>query len=957
MNRITPSEVEEATQGRYEVLSLIGEGGMGAVFLGRHRELGSRVAIKILPPDVRFSPDRLARFRREASLSAQMSHPNLVPTIECSVEGELAYLVMPYVDGVPLDTHLEQQGHMSYDEVKELIRQVGGALTFAHNRGIIHRDIKPANILFEKDTGRWLVTDFGVAHVATETSALTHSGASIGTPAYMAPEQLGGAAEVDARADLYSLAAVAVEALTGGRPQAMAGVNEIAEAISHTRPGLPPGAAQALAAPFAVARDERPPSVKDWIATLEGQKRRTPAWMIAGGAVAALLVTWVGWAAFSGGDTAVGDGTPTVAVLPFSVTGANPGVDLDSLLPHAFTWQLQTLPGHTVLHPADVRSQLTRRFGAGPFTVDSLLKMALEVRADQALIGEVTTQDDVVTLRVQVFDIARQRIIAGADTLGPADSLHALVSGLVIEAFATRLAQEQTGAPSPSLPKGVPAIGAFFDGDRSLRRADYRRAITQFDRVIELDSSYAPAYWKRMLATVLDGQPSKAGPAVRSALDQALRVRSGLDAVTARILTAYETLLVSGDIYDTEHQLLEVVDAHPDAIDAWFLLGFLRGWFGPLLGSNLGEARGAFQQAVSRDPTFAAASAYLAQIALFEDDTDNLRHYMDQYLAVDSVSEWAELVRMGDTLIFHRDQAARVLGSFPERSDRILEYLSLGAAAMTQPGGTRPFAIDAIEELARRAATTDELVTTFRMRLAVHLGARQMRRARAVVAEGRLRGVPPSEIDRWIVLPVATELGSELRLGDAAEAARRLTSAEDEPFVSAWLAARWARRTGVDPEQFDARIRELQANGPRSPMEQSLLDDLSALDALAAGDTAEAMEIWQTGLRRLSVTEVMFGLVASLWPIRLDRARMALASGRWEEAATVGETFRLVAGFVDQVAWVPALSVVAEAALAEADTTRARDAYAELYRVLNLADDEGLAIRDSIGDLVRSWER
>jgi hypothetical protein len=98
-------------------------------------------------------------------------------------------------------------------------------------------------------------------------------------------------------------------------------------------------------------------------------------------------------------------------------------------------------------------------------------------------------------------------------------------------------------------------------------------------------------------------------------------------------------------------------------------------------------------------------------------------------------------------------------------------------------------------------------------------------------------------------------------------------------------------------------------------------------------------------------------LVASLWPLRLDRARFALASGRWEEAATGGETFRLVAGFVDQVAWVPALSVVAQAALAEADTTRARDAYGELYRVLNLADDEGLAIRDSIGDLVRSWER
>ncbi len=446
MNRITPSEVEKATKGRYEVLSLIGEGGMGAVFLARHRELGSRVAIKILPPDVRFSPDRLARFRREASLSAQMSHPNLVPTIECSVEGELAYLVMPYVDGVPLDTHLEHEGTMSLEDVRDLVRQIGGALTFAHNRGIIHRDIKPANILFEKDTKRWLVTDFGVAHVSTDTATLTRSGASIGTPAYMAPEQLGGAAEVDARADLYSLAAVAVEALTGGRPQAMAGVGEIAEAISQARPEVPHSLAQALAAPFAVAREERPKSVEEWLATLEQRKRRTPAWRVAVGAVAALLVTWVGWTAFRGRDTPVGDSVPVVAVLPFAVSGTSPGINLDSLLPHAFTWQLQTLPGHSVLHPADVRSQITRRFGGGPFTKDSLLRIAPALRADQALIGEVTAGDGTVNMRVEVFDVARQRIIGGADTLGPVDSLHAMVSGLVIDACAGPI----TDAPSHS---------------------------------------------------------------------------------------------------------------------------------------------------------------------------------------------------------------------------------------------------------------------------------------------------------------------------------------------------------------------------------------------------------------------------------------------------------------------------------------------------------------------------
>jgi hypothetical protein len=181
--------------------------------------------------------------------------------------------------------------------------------------------------------------------------------------------------------------------------------------------------------------------------------------------------------------------------------------------------------------------------------------------------------------------------------------------------------------------------------------------------------------------------------------------------------------------------------------------------------------------------------------------------------------------------------------------------------------------------------------------------------------------------------------------------------ADDEPVVSAWLAARWARLNGADREPFDARVRDLESDDDQSHMEESLWSDLRALDALAAGDTTQALEIWETGLQRASVTEVMFGFAASLWPLRLERARTALTSGRWDEAVAAAESFRLVGGFVDQVAWVQALSVLAEAALARADTAGAGDAYGELYRVLNLADDEGLAIRDSIGALVRSWER
>ena len=954
MTDITPSEVEEATQGRYEVLSLLAEGGMGAVFLARHKELGSRVAIKILPPDVRFSPSRLARFRREASLSAQMSHPHLVPTIECSVEGDLAYLVMPYVDGVPLDAYLEQSGPMSYDELKKLITQIGSALTFAHNRGIVHRDIKPANILFEKDTERWLLTDFGVAHVTTEASALTQSGASLGTPAYMAPEQLGGAADVDGRADLYSLAAVAVEALTGSRPQPMAGVTEIADAVAHALPELPPGIARTLTAPLAVARDQRPDTIEDWLNGLDHRERSKPLMVGAGGA-AALLLGWAAFALFSGGGGAApADSKPMLVVLPFAVSGADAGIDLDSVLPQAFTWQLQTLPDYRIIQPSAVRSPpIVRRFGKGPYGPDTLVAVAEAVRADQALMGTVDMSDGTLTIRVQVYDVTDHEIIAGATAVGPPDSLHALVSQLVIDAFASRLARQLTGW-RPSLPRGLPAVTAYFEGDRAFRRGAYAQAIERFDRVIQIDSSYAPAYLKRMLALVLEVEPTRTGPALRSALDAAIRYRSTLDPVSARLLEGYEILLTQGDIHRTEQVFQQVVDEHPDAVDVWFSLGLLRLKFASLMGSTIPAARGAFQQAVTRDPSFAAAIAQLAIIAVLEDDDATAQRYMADYLALDSTSSTAEFVRVADTLLYRQEHAARILASFPSRSSRVLENIAIPAGELRQLGnGTRPFATAAIEALMNRAATPEELTITFRMRMSVHLGSGRIAQARELIREGPRRGVPRDEIDRWIVLSAATGLEEPLAPNETALAASRLVRADDEPFVSAWVAARWARLAGVDKTIYERRLADLAASDIElTPIEQSLLDDLEALDYLAAGDTAQAIASWRSATLRFAIDGVTFGLVNSLWPLRLALGRAALATGDAALALEEAGTFGRMAGFVDQAAWLPAMTLQAEAGLAMGDVNLAINAYADMHRILGFAGEERAAQRDSIARLI-----
>jgi serine/threonine-protein kinase len=191
---------------------------MGAVYLGRNRELGSPVAVKVLPLAGGETESGLARFKREARLAANLSHPNIVPVFDFDIRQGMAYLVMPFVVGETLAQVLERQGGFSVPELQELLEQVGAALAFAHRQGVVHRDIKPANLMREDATNRWLVTDFGIARMARpDAGEQTETGVALGTPAYMAPEQWTGSRDVDGRADLYSLARVACEALIGKR--------------------------------------------------------------------------------------------------------------------------------------------------------------------------------------------------------------------------------------------------------------------------------------------------------------------------------------------------------------------------------------------------------------------------------------------------------------------------------------------------------------------------------------------------------------------------------------------------------------------------------------------------------------------------------------------------------------------------------------------------------------------
>jgi serine/threonine protein kinase/tetratricopeptide (TPR) repeat protein len=958
METVTTAALEAATDGRYEIGSLIGRGGMGMVFLARHRELGSRVAIKVLTPEIAQNPDLLARFKREAALAARLSHPNIVPVFEFDVRDGLAYLVMPYVDGVTLEALLRERGKLEQEEVLKLIREVGSAVGFAHARGIVHRDIKPANLLLESETGRWLVADFGIAHVASaEETGLTQSGAAIGTPAYMAPEQLGSAAEVDGRADLYALAAVAFEALGGQRATPQQGAAHLAKELHALRSDLTTTMTRVLTAPLAFARDDRPATVESWLDLLgHGRPGMGRAILVGIAAVAVLAVGgWLAVRSTPGASTT----QRAVAVFPFLVSGEAGGINLDSILPEAFVWQLQTLPGQQVFPAPSVRTAVVSRYGDRQLPRDTLLGLAADLRATHALMGQATVTPSALSIRAEVYDVRNQRLVSGAETSGPPDSLHALVSSLVVETFAVSVARERSGAPAPSLPAGLPAISAYFQGDRAFRRGAYPQAIEFFDRVIELDSTYAPAHFKRMLATILWVRPTRTAGQIRAALDASQRYRARLDPVSRRMLEGYEILLQEGDIHAAQEAYRRIVDEHADAVDAWFLLGLLQFRFASPLGASISVAKLSFRQAVNRDPTFAAAIGQLAQIAILEDDQTAAQRYMAQYLNLDSTSTWADLVRVADTLLYRPLQAPGVLATFPSRPTPVLENLALLAGELRSPPGGRPTGLSALDALFNRAAPGDERAMAFRMRLAAYLGTGQLEQARQFLSDGGRLGVPEHELDRWTLLSAITSIGS---LGSAqserAAASRLLRDTTSRSTVSRWLATRWYRQNSPNEAgTAEEGFREALNETPSSPLALSLADDLEAADLLAAGDTSGALARWRSATDRYSIEDVLFGFVSSLWPLRLMRARVALAAGSYEESLTATGTFGRMAGFTDQVGWGDALLHQATAALATADTALALNSYGDLLRILSDAEGTAAALRDSIAGVAEALGR
>src|SRR5439155_18172302 len=232
----------------FRVVSLIGEGAMGAVYLAEETSSGHQVALKVLAPELARDERFRQRFLRESQLAAGLHHPNVVPTIGSGEDGGILYLAMAYVEGSDLRESLKRDGRLEPERALNLLAQVAAALDAAHTAGLVHRDVKPGNILLARDgeKDRAYVCDFGLARHVSSVSSLTGERGFVGTIDYVPPEQIEGG-RIDRRADVYSLGCVLFECLAGERPferdselsVVFAHLNEPPPRLSEVRPELP----------------------------------------------------------------------------------------------------------------------------------------------------------------------------------------------------------------------------------------------------------------------------------------------------------------------------------------------------------------------------------------------------------------------------------------------------------------------------------------------------------------------------------------------------------------------------------------------------------------------------------------------------------------------------------------------------------------------------------------------
>ena len=712
--------VQTALGSAYTLERELGGGGMSRVFVARDEALGRDVVVKVLAPELAEGLSE-ERFTREIRLAAGLQEPHIVPVHAAGVTADgLPWYTMPYVEGESLRARLER-GPMPLADACKFLDDVARALAYAHARGIVHRDIKPENVLLSSGTA--VVTDFGIAKALqlSKTRAadegLTRFGTSLGTPAYMAPEQAAGDPATDHRADVYAWGVMAYELLAGRHPfahrltpQALmaAHMSEVPAPLGRVARGVPPRLAELVALCLEKDPARRPASASELLAALESAGARTSSvasrrTMVAAGAAAVVLVVAAGsmWRTRQA-SVAVDSGPTMLAVLPFEHQGPSEEAVFADGLTDAVTAKLGALPGLAVI---DRRSAAQYRGTTKPakqigaelgvrFLLGGIVRWAKDAsgawraQVTPTLVdtrtgmtrwtGEpsvVTPTDPFTAQGAIAADVARTLEIA----LRPADQ--------------ARLERHMTDDPRAfaAYERGI----ALLDGIMrvGLSADEPRRAAAEFEQAVTLDSAFADAWGAlaeaRYFVAITSTGDRAASARLRETITRGLAHAPGQPRLLMTL--AALRLYVDRDTTGVDSLIGRIIAAAPN--NAGLLAG----------ASQLLAYRGRYdssfalgRRAARLDPRSAVTLLMVGSTAMDMRRWDAAVHDADALIALDSADQRGWMVRAmieryrGDTVALQR-VLDRALARLPQPTNQVLSMMPYAGAAY----GTRYIALSA----------------------------------------------------------------------------------------------------------------------------------------------------------------------------------------------------------------------------------------------------------------------
>ena len=679
-----------ALVGPYRVGEPLGAGGMGTVVRAFDERLQRPVALKFL----RSAPDADARERllREARTVAALDHPHICAVHAVEVDGERPFLVLGLYEGDTLRGRL-QRGPLALADALAVAEQTADALAAAHAAGVVHRDLKPANVLLvgapegDDETGRApgvhvRLLDFGIARRA-QAASRTQTGAVMGTPGYMAPEQVRCETAGPA-ADLWALGALLHEMLTGTRPFAAETAAAEIYNVIEGRPatlrgpaGIPPGVAALTEWLLDKHPDRRPASaaeVRDMLRSLAaGGSGATRTWwarqswrMRALTALAAIAVLLA--AVFAVRTPPPAPASSTVAVMPFTVRG---GADLGYLregLVDLLSTGLDDVGGLRTVDP----NAVIGRAGPEPATLPDARRMARQFGAGHFVLGRVTDTGVGFRLDASLYRTdGTEEVRARADAASP-DGLLPALDALTRQIVAGRLddAGRALSGIAARTTESSAALRAYLDGERAMRATQFPAAQNAFARAVRADSSFALAWYRLARAAGWTGADSLN----HAATARAVALADALPARTQQALAGYRAFR-EGRPDDAERAYRTALALGPDDAETWQLLGELLFHYNPYRGRPSDEARAPFEMARSYALDNRELLPHLIELAARRADGAATDSLVDQYAgteagladgAFDALRAWAD----GDERRAEALDLLRQAG--PEATERML---------------------------------------------------------------------------------------------------------------------------------------------------------------------------------------------------------------------------------------------------------------------------------------------